>query len=288
MSSISDDVVLPPFCGIVMPIAAMGSDYPEAHWKDVRAIIDSAIKLAGYTPRIVSDAKESTVIHKSIINNLYEDLIVVCDVSGKNPNVMFELGMRLAFNKPVVIIKDDVTGYSFDTSNIQHLSYRKDLRHASVELFITQLASKIKATYDASIKEGYEPFLSHFGSFTVSSIDSKHVLEGEALEQLLNQVGDLHQKINSISNTRLENLDLLFSQEFDLVNDFNFTSTINELTHDFGDYIDIKVIKKLPLIHYKYKFLVLVSINSSLSENLKNKLKNEIIQKLSEIDDLPF
>jgi hypothetical protein len=34
----------------------------------------------------------------------------------KNPNVMFELGMRLAFDKPAIIIKDNRTNYSFDTA----------------------------------------------------------------------------------------------------------------------------------------------------------------------------
>ena len=56
------------------------------------------------------------MIHKTIVQNLYLNPIVVCDVSGKNANVMFELGLRLAFDKPTIIIKDDKTDYSFDTS----------------------------------------------------------------------------------------------------------------------------------------------------------------------------
>lgn len=115
-------------CGIIMPIATMSSEYNDTHWQDIRNIINRAIEKAGFHPRIVSDAEDATIIHKSIIENIYSDPIIVCDVSGKNANVMFELGMRLAFNKPVVIIKDDITGYSFDTSNIEHIGYRKDLR----------------------------------------------------------------------------------------------------------------------------------------------------------------
>ncbi|WP_353118770.1 hypothetical protein [Myroides odoratus] len=56
------------------------------------------------------------------MNNIYNDEIVVCDVSSKNPNVMFELGLRLAFDKPTIIIKDEKTGYSFDTGVIEHLN----------------------------------------------------------------------------------------------------------------------------------------------------------------------
>ena len=70
-----------------------------------------------------------------IIENIYSSDIVICDVSCKNANVMFELGMRLAFDKPTIIIKDDSTGYSFDTSLIEHLEYPRDLRFTSIIKF---------------------------------------------------------------------------------------------------------------------------------------------------------
>lgn len=58
-------------CGIIMPIATMSSEYTADHWSDVRHILHNAIEKAGFTPRIVSDSEESTVIHGSIINNIY-------------------------------------------------------------------------------------------------------------------------------------------------------------------------------------------------------------------------
>jgi hypothetical protein len=63
------------------------------------------------------------VTQKRIVQNIYDNEMVICDVSAKNPNVMFELGMRLAFDKPAIIIKDDKTNYSFDTAPIEHLEY---------------------------------------------------------------------------------------------------------------------------------------------------------------------
>lgn len=239
-------------CGIIMPIATMSPEYPESHWLDVRHIIDSAIKKAGIIPRIVSDSEDSTIIHKSIINNIYSDSIIVCDVSNKNANVMFELGMRLAFNKPVVIIKDDKTGYSFDTSNIQHLGYRKDLRHNTVEKFIDDLAIKIKATYDAPNHEGYQSFLSHFGKFEVATIENKSIQEGEAIQKLLERVTSLDNKFNNLNNSQLspnKHRNLRFktpviSGDEDL---FNLVEKIHEIIGGLGsvtkfnkDYVDIE------------------------------------------------
>ena len=106
-----------PVCGIVMPISSIDG-CNEAHWSDVHEILTEAIEDAGFEANLVSNADDVGIIQKRIIQNLYENPIVVCDVSGKNPNVMFELGLRLAFDKPTIIVKDDRTSYSFDTASI--------------------------------------------------------------------------------------------------------------------------------------------------------------------------
>lgn len=149
-------------CGIIMPIASMPG-YDAAHWIRVRNILERGIEAAGYIPRLVSESEEIGVIHGRIVQNLYDDDIVVCDVSGKNANVMFELGMRLAFDKPTIIVKDGETGYSFDTQVIEHINYRQDLRYDDVEEFVEKLAVTITATVAAKKADpNYSPFLSHF------------------------------------------------------------------------------------------------------------------------------
>src|SRR5690606_23299218 len=90
------------------------------------------------------------LIHDRIVSNLYSNEIVVCDVSSKNPNVMFELGLRLAFDKPTIIIKDELTGFSFDTGVIEHLQYPSSLRFSQIVEFKDALIKKINATYEKS------------------------------------------------------------------------------------------------------------------------------------------
>ena len=53
-------------CGIIMPIASMGSEYPESHWIDIRSIINRAIEKAGFIPRIVSESDDATLIQKCV------------------------------------------------------------------------------------------------------------------------------------------------------------------------------------------------------------------------------
>lgn len=161
-------------CGIVMPISPIDG-CSETHWSEMYEIIKEAIRDAGFEGNLVSYADDVGIIQKTIIHNLYNNQIVVCDVSGKNPNVMFELGMRLAFDKPTIIIKDDKTSYSFDTSPIEHLEYPRDLRFSKIIEFKRKLTSKIKATAQNSSDAAYSPFLKHFGDFKVAKIDQKEV-----------------------------------------------------------------------------------------------------------------
>lgn len=175
-------------CGIVMPISGIDG-CNESHWADVLDIISEAVESASFTPNLVSNADEVGIIHKRIIQNLYENPIVVCDVSGKNPNVMFELGMRLAFDKPTIIIKDDATSYSFDTSAIEHLEYPRDLRFSKIIDFKEKLSQKIHATYEKSTSDkDFTTFLKHFGEFTVAKIDKKEISGQEFIIEELKQL----------------------------------------------------------------------------------------------------
>ncbi|WP_220485856.1 hypothetical protein [Psychromonas sp. SR45-3] len=172
-------------CGIVMPISS-ADGCSESHWSEVLGILNDAIEDSGFEGNLVSNADDVGIIHKRIIQNLYDNPIVVCDVSCKNPNVMFELGLRLAFDKPTIIVKDDKTSYSFDTSAIEHLEYPRDLRFSQIVEFKEKLADKIRATYKKSTTDtNYTTFLKHFGEFKVAKIDKKEVSGQEfILEEL--------------------------------------------------------------------------------------------------------
>jgi len=159
-------------CGIIMPISAQPGCSAE-HWSEVRSIIEESISIIdapNFDARLVSDADDVGVIQKRIVQNIYSSEIVVCDVSCKNSNVMFELGMRLAFDKPTVIIKDDQTDYSFDTGIIEHITYPRDLRFSKIVSFKRALAEKVRATYLASLDPKNSTFLKNFGTFHVASL----------------------------------------------------------------------------------------------------------------------
>lgn len=181
-----------PKCGLVMPISECDG-LPNHHWSEVKSIIENALA-SKFDVALVSDREEVGVIHEAMVVNLFENPIVICDVSGRNPNVMLELGIRLAADKPVVIIKDDATKFAFDISPITHLIYPRDLRHQKVQTFKLELAKKALSTFEAGTQKDYSPFLSNFKKYRPKQLES---VEETAMETVIRKVEELSSKLNT-------------------------------------------------------------------------------------------
>lgn len=189
-----------PTCGLIMPISLIENCSPE-HWADVLGILKDVCTTNDFIPNLVSDADDIGVIHNRIIENIYSSDIVICDVSCKNANVMFELGMRLAFDKPTIIIKDDLTGYSFDTSLIEHLEYPRDLRFTSINKFKDSLGKKLKATYEKSQSDpNYSTFLKNFGKYKIAHLEDREVSTDTFI---LNAIEELRRDVRVIKTVSL-------------------------------------------------------------------------------------
>lgn len=282
-------------CGIVMPISS-AEGYPESHWKEVKRILTSAIMDAGFEARLVSEADDVGVIHQRIVQNLYDNPVIVCDISGKNPNVMFELGLRLAFDKPTIIVKDDITQYSFDTSVIEHLSYPKDLRYHKIENFKLELKDRIEKTYQKFEADPatYSTFLKNFGSFKVPQIDEKVLPINEyIIEELRSIKSNLHElnlvskTTRSIVNNRsitsnrasagvLINRAVIFFKDDEVMN-INIARTILEpleqvirIKHVDTNYLEIQLHRPMSIMRTS-DLLQEVGINVTFEEKIDNR-----------------
>ncbi|ELK5318592.1 hypothetical protein Q6699_002146 [Vibrio vulnificus] len=187
--------------GVAMPMSPMGECGKE-HWEEVFKIIQTSFD-DKYDVAIVSKSNEMTVIQDAIVNNLYRNDIVICDVSCGNPNVMFELGMRLAFDKPTLIIKDFDTPYSFDTAPIRHIEYPRSLHYQSIVDFKKNLKRNVDLILAQTTKPDYRTFLSNFGNLTAATVKDKEVSESEyiikTLDSIMNKFSAMEN--NQISST---------------------------------------------------------------------------------------
>jgi len=89
--------------------------------------------------RIDSDAKRD-ILPEELQERLRKDLIVVADVTGGNPNVMFELGFRRAWGGPVVCISTDKDNAPFWSKQWQIFDIRA---HSDRAAFVRHIREQL-------------------------------------------------------------------------------------------------------------------------------------------------
>ena len=137
-------------CFVIMPIstpiesaAQYGND--DEHFRHVLDyLFRPAAENAGFN-MIPPNFAGSSLIPADIVAQLEQSDLVLCDISSLNPNVFLELGIRIALNKPVAMVKDGLTDrIPFDTSTIGHYTYDESLSAWTLEDQITGLAEHIR------------------------------------------------------------------------------------------------------------------------------------------------
>ena len=82
------------------------------------------------------------VIIKDIFTTIETSKLVICDITDKNPNVLYEAGIAHARNKDVILLTQNDGDVPFNLSQIRHIRYlpnQEGLKHLEDELqqFIT-------------------------------------------------------------------------------------------------------------------------------------------------------
>ncbi|NOU01031.1 MAG: hypothetical protein HOO95_05590 [Gallionella sp.] len=133
-------------CFVIMPITDP-PEYDNGHFKRVyEHLIRPTCAALELNPIRADDVKSANHIILDILQRIVTADIVICDLSSKNANVMYELGVRQAFNLPVVLIKDSRTERVFDIQGLRTVDYDEKLRIDCVNNDIKSLTEAIKAT----------------------------------------------------------------------------------------------------------------------------------------------
>lgn len=119
-------------CFVIMPISDPDS-YDSGHFQHVYDdIVSPACLDAGFNPIRADDIKQTNLIHLDVLKHLIESPMAICDLSSRNPNVLFELGIRQAFDRPVVLIQEKGTPAIFDIAPLRYTEYRKEMKYHQV------------------------------------------------------------------------------------------------------------------------------------------------------------
>ncbi len=103
-------------CFVLMPFGV----YFDAYYTN---IIKEAVATSGLTAiradEIYSTGAIIDDIHRSILNAA----ICIADLTGRNPNVNYELGMAHALGRPVLIITQSIKDIPFDYQHLRAITY---------------------------------------------------------------------------------------------------------------------------------------------------------------------
>ena len=150
---------------VVSQIGAKGS--PERKLADdwLSSIVEPVCRKAGILPVRADKISAPGRIDAQISKHLLDAVVVIADLTGLNPNVMYEVGVRHALELPVVHMAAEGQGLPFDFHTIRTLFYDPSFHIGSVEKTKLELAKSVTA----SIKEPSNSFIfdSGHGDFSI-------------------------------------------------------------------------------------------------------------------------
>lgn len=133
---------------VAMPFSEKTPSLPKGYFDEVlKHLITPAAVRANFTAKTAKKAG-SEVIQSTIVNDLDAADLVIVDLTEHNPNVLFELGMRIAFNKPVCLIRARGTPAIFDIDHMLRVyDYNPCLWQSTLEIDVPALSEHIAETW---------------------------------------------------------------------------------------------------------------------------------------------
>ncbi len=108
-----------PSCFVISPFGKPFDEYYEK-------VYQPAIAKADLQPIRGDEVYNTGAIIDDIFAAISNATLVLCDVTGKNPNVNYELGVAHALQKPAIIITQDVTDVPFDYRHLRVIVYDRE------------------------------------------------------------------------------------------------------------------------------------------------------------------
>ena len=260
-------------CFIIMPISDVDG-YDKGHFSRVyEDIIKPAVANTEFMAIRADEVKETNFIHLDILKKLIDAPIAICDLSSRNPNVLFELGIRQAFDKPVVLIQEQGTPKIFDIGPLRYLEYSKNMKYHEVLKTQTELTEAINATKEAEGKQGNINSIVRL--MALSNPASIPTLEGDnkeafAIDVLQSQMSDIRKmvEISMMSNGRHNSKENISSIEYE------------RISNKLDNLLNMK--KRIPRELHEREFHKLMIEIEEISMNVENEKEHRMFRYLME------
>jgi hypothetical protein len=127
-------------CFVIMPFGG----WFDSYYLDIYC---PAITKAGFNHRRADDLYRPSNIVQDIWELTKKAKIILADLTNKNPNVFYELGLAHALAKPVIIITETIDDIPFDLRSLRIIHYDKNQPN---------WGAKLQSKIEKAIKETIE------------------------------------------------------------------------------------------------------------------------------------
>jgi len=140
-------------CFVICPVGEIGSSVRRQSDQLLQYVIEPAIAELGFSAPLRADQLPIPgVVTNQIVELLRDADLVIADLSGGNPNVFYELAVRLAFQRPVVHMVAEGDHIPFDVIGARAIFYYlQDLDKVSAS--VRELRAQVESTLAAGTNQ---------------------------------------------------------------------------------------------------------------------------------------
>lgn len=117
-------------CFIITPIGDTASNIRRKIDGLIDEVLEPVLSKLGYKVVVSHRISDPGSVTNIIIQKIYDSELVIANLTGNNPNVMYEVAIRHACAKPIIHITESIKDLPFDIMDQRTIEYTDDMAGA--------------------------------------------------------------------------------------------------------------------------------------------------------------